>query len=95
MDFFVGLVVVVFVDLSPLILLFFLFLFFSCLFISFLPVHVAKTESVDVIYTLKCLSIKLLKGGGGGGGEGGQDSSLVVLAVVCNHVLPYLGPAFL
>ena len=93
MDFFVGLVVVVFVDLSPLILLFFLFSFFSCLFISFLPIHVAKTESVDVIYTLKCLSIKLLKGGGGwGGGEGGQDSSLTV---VCNHVLSYLGPAFL
>ena len=80
-----------FFDLSPLILLFFLFSFFSCLFISFLPVHVAKTESVDVIYTLKCLSIKLLRGGGGWRG-GGQDSSLTV---VCNHVLPYLGPAFL
>ena len=60
-----------FFDLSPLILLFFLFSFFSCLFISFLPVHVAKTESVDVIYTLKCLSItEVVKGGGGGGVDG-------------------------
>ena len=35
---------------------------------------------------------QVVKGGGVGGGEGGQDSSLTV---VCNHVLPYLGPAFL
>lgn len=70
MDFFVGLVVVVFVDLSPLILLFFLFSFFSCLFISFLPVHVAKTESVDVIYTLR--------GGGGEGGVEGRGGRIVV-----------------